>query len=565
MKLKIRGKIYSVVIPAMLLLTAILTLLIVSVYTGQMYSSLTESMEVNIRYLDDLLDIRYKGSYTADDNTIYKGTDDLRFANMLDSLKEKTGYEYAFYLKDTLLKGTASNDVISSPDFINLPANITETVLKNGDSIDINITINNIPYRAHYQPIKSRTGDILGALFIGQDISSYLNKLSTVRLNCTVICLISCIITFLIISAVVNRISKGINMLLIQLNYISNKDFSHPIDSKILNRGDEVGSLSRGMQLMRENMIEILSEVKELSQTASDSAKLVATNAYNISIHSGNVVASSQEITSSTTAQSEDLSDINSAASSLAVSLDNITTSMITINSDATKISDISNISSNQMQDVTASINNFNSDFMNYSKEISSFSTRVNKIHMITDAIKSISVQTNLLALNAAIEAARAGEAGKGFSVVAEEIRSLAEQSQESAHSITQIISSLHEDTSTLTDGAHAIEDSLNSQVNIISSSINVFRNIVSSIDNIIPIINEVNKQISIVNGQNSKIGVRMENSTSIAKNISLACEEVALSTEQINFVISELESTSNSLYTMTSSLSNKVDEFRLA
>lgn len=63
----------------------------------------------------------------------------------------------------------------------------------------------------------------------------------------------------------------------------------------------------------------------------------------------------------------------------------------------------------------------------------------VNEINVLTDSILNITAQTNLLALNASIEAARAGEAGRGFAVVAEEIRQLAEQSQEAVANIQGI------------------------------------------------------------------------------------------------------------------------------
>ena len=73
----------------------------------------------------------------------------------------------------------------------------------------------------------------------------------------------------------------------------------------------------------------------------------------------------------------------------------------------------------------------------------------VEEINLLADSIKQITDQTNLLALNAAIEAARAGEAGKGFSVVAEEIRRLAEQSNEAINKIQEttgvIVSSVEE------------------------------------------------------------------------------------------------------------------------
>ena len=562
MNFKIKGKIYTAVIPAIISLSIIFTLLIISFSKQQMDLSISSSMDVNINYLHDLLAIRYPGNYTANEDTIFRNSVDLKDSKLLDSLHKKTGFEYGIYLDNSLILGTIKEAPDSNNSFITVPENIFLRIQNGEQIIREEAKINNTTYEVHYEPILSGEGKILGVLFMGQDVSSYNSKINYIKILCIGIGIFLFLLCFISINAVIKPISKNINKLLTQLTYISNKDFSHPFDSKLLNLTDEIGELARGMNIMKINIVDVLEEVTNLSKTAGTSSKVVASNAHDISIHSDKVVASAQEITSNTTDQSADLSDINTVASVLGQSLNNITESMLNIHQDASKISSISSSSSIKMQEVTSSINLFNNDFVTYSDEISSFSTRVNQVNQITDVIKNLSVQTNLLALNAAIESARAGEAGKGFSVVAEEIRSLAEQSQVSAQNISQIILSLYSDSHTLTEGATTLGESLNNQIVSIKDIIDVFSSIVSSIDNILPVITQVNQEISALNEQNSIINTRISNSSTIAENISEACEEVAISTEQINFVISDLEKTSRSLYNMTSALSNKVDEF---
>ena len=142
------------------------------------------------------------------------------------------------------------------------------------------------------------------------------------------------------------------------------------------------------------------------------------------------------------------------------------------------------------------------------------------QINSMVQIISDISGQTNLLSLNAAIEAARAGEAGRGFSVVAEEIRKLAEVSASSASKISDIIKNVNENVSIMVtqteQSVHYIEDNSSK----ITSACDIFTNIYDNVNSASTIIDEIVKQIANVDD--------------IATNMAALSEEQSASTEEI-------------------------------
>lgn len=563
MKLKIRGRLFRAILPAFMLLAVILTAMAVFIAQSYMSKDIAQNMTTNISYYTDMIDLEHEGYYHTDGQTLYKGNDDLKHTRFLDHLKDSTNFEYTLFLGDTRLVTTIEHDNTSIAG-TKAEAKIIESVLSNGETIHTNVMIEGQPFTAYYEPIKDINGTIIGMVSILQNITDYKNELANITMRCLVISIIMCIGTGLIITYVVNSISKSINMAVKHLYRLSEKDFSLPIDPELLNRSDEVGMLYQSMHVMQANMIDILGKVSHLAHVVNESSRLLSTNSHDIATHSEKVVASSEEITVSTTTQAEDLVEIDSTVSTLSDTLEYVTTSIATINNSAKQIGEISHASKLEMEQVTTSIHSFNENFTSYAKRIQGFKGRVNQIHQITDAIESIAKQTNLLALNAAIEAARAGESGRGFSVVAEEIRHLAEQSQTSAQNITSIIAALSNDTNQLTEDTSTMNTALNHETQNIKHSIDVLQTIVTAVNSIIPQIQRVKEESFTVKEQNTAIHSRIANSSCIAQNISAACEEVAASTEEINIIIEELEQTADELAQMTQQLSKEVDSFKL-
>lgn len=253
------------------------------------------------------------------------------------------------------------------------------------------------------------------------------------------------------------RITRPLSKITDSVNRIAQLDLRNDqvLEQCAAHRG-EVGSIANAVLRMKEALTEIVQKIRQQSGQLFDASETLNNNAVKTAGNVNNVETAVNEIATSATSQAQETQGATESIISMGTMIEDSTSQVKSMNETADVMNESGQIAKKALEEL-GEINERATESINVIYEqTNTTNDSALKIKDATSLIASIADETNLLSLNASIEAARAGEAGKGFAVVAAQIQKLAEQSNESAKRIEDIIRELLKDSET---AVHTMED----------------------------------------------------------------------------------------------------------
>ncbi|MCO7620578.1 methyl-accepting chemotaxis protein [Pseudomonas guariconensis] len=349
----------------------------------------------------------------------------------------------------------------------------------------------------------------------------------------TIATLLALLVGVLAAFLITRQITRPLRETLDVVEKIANGDLTQNLR---VTRRDELGALQQGIARMGTTLRELITGIRDgVTQIASAAEELSAVT---------------EQTSAGANSQKVETDQVATAMHEMAATVQEVARNAEQASHAATGADQEARAGDRVVGEAINQIERLASEVHRSTEAMSLLQQESQKIGSVMDVIKSVAEQTNLLALNAAIEAARAGEAGRGFAVVADEVRGLAQRTQQSTEEIEGLVASLQ-------NGTQQVADVMNDSRSLTDSSVELARKAGASLENI-------TRTVSNIQSMNQQIAAAAEQQSAVAEEISRSILNVRDVSEQTATASDETAASSVELARLGGHLQTLVSQFRV-
>nr|WP_049660166.1 HAMP domain-containing methyl-accepting chemotaxis protein [Bacillus sp. FJAT-27231] len=484
----------------------------------------------------------------------------LTYLYTMSREKNANGYDY-FYMVDGMPLGNEEASQLGDKEDPTVYPNIVKTFETGKMQVEISNTKEYGALITTYVPLKSASGKVIGIVGADLNASQVYTSMDTYKKKIIESTLIILAITIILVYVLSHYLVKPLKDLTNEVVKVGNGDLSITLPSE---RKDEIGVLTTAFQQMMNDLKKIIQGIDDNSIKLVDASNQLVDGTNEVKESNHQIATTMNELSGGADEQANFANQVSQSMQSFTNQVHEASDQGVELNRSSHEVIELTANGYSLMNESEKQMETIHQGVMESIEKVKGLDLQSKEISKLVQVIQQIADQTNLLALNAAIEAARAGEHGKGFSVVAEEVRKLAEQVSGSIGSIIGIVEDLQQESNeTVVALQHSYEQVAQGTEKIKTTG-ETFHIINQSVLNMQGQIQHISSNLNAILKQSEDINHSLEGVASIAEESSAGIEQTSASVQQSTSIMDEIVISSESVAKLAEELNRSVEHFKL-